>query len=91
MDALSDAEWVAVSKMIMERTPPFREAVGIPRGGVKLGDLLNEHATGNEEDSDNGFTSALPTRARIVGEGCATAVHLGAAGSSVRLLYGRTQ
>ena len=50
MDALSDAEWVAVSKMIMERTPPFREAVGIPRGGVKLGDLLNEHATGNEED-----------------------------------------
>ena len=50
MDALGDAEWVAVSKMIMERTPPFREAVGIQRGGVKLGDLLNEHATGNEED-----------------------------------------
>ena len=34
----------------MEYSPPFREAVGIPEGGVKLGDLLNEHATGNEED-----------------------------------------
>jgi orotate phosphoribosyltransferase-like protein len=34
----------------MERTPPFREAVGIPTGGTKLGDLLNEHATGNEKD-----------------------------------------
>ena len=49
-DALSDPEWFTISKMIMERTPPFREAVGIPRGGVKLGDLLNEHATGNEKD-----------------------------------------
>ena len=50
MDALSDPEWFTIKKMIMEISPPFREAVGIPRGGVKLGDLLNEHATGNEED-----------------------------------------
>ena len=50
MDALSDAEWFTIKKMIMEVTPPFREAVGIPRGGVKLGDLLNEHATGKEGD-----------------------------------------
>ena len=50
MDVLSDPEWFTISKMIMELTPPFREALGIPRGGVKLGDLLNEHATGNEKD-----------------------------------------
>ena len=50
MDALSDAEWFTIKKMIMEVTPPFREAVGIPRGGVKLGDILNLHATGNEGD-----------------------------------------
>ena len=48
MDALSEQDWFTIKKMIMEITPPFREAVGIPRGGVKLGDLLNEHATGKE-------------------------------------------
>ena len=50
MDALSDPEWFTVKKMIMELTPPFKEAVGIPQGGTKLGDLLNEHGTGKEED-----------------------------------------
>ena len=50
MDALSDPEWFTVKKMIMEITPPFKEAVGIPTGGTKLGDLLNEHGTGKEED-----------------------------------------
>ena len=49
-DVLSDPEWVTISKMIMELTPPFREAVGIPRGGIKLAALLNEFATGNEKD-----------------------------------------
>ena len=49
-DALSDSEWFTIKKMIMEYSPPFREVVGIPEGGVKLGNLLNEHATGNEED-----------------------------------------
>ena len=50
MDALSDPEWFTVKKMIMEITPPFKEAVGIPTGGTKLGDLLNEHGTGKDED-----------------------------------------
>ena len=50
MDALSDSEWFTIKKMIMEHAPPFREAVGIPEGGVKLGSLLNEHATGDEKD-----------------------------------------
>ena len=50
MDALSDPEWFTIKKMIMELTPPFKEAVGIPQGGIKLGNLLNEHGTGKEED-----------------------------------------
>ena len=50
MDVLSDPEWFTIKKMIMEHAPPFREAVGIPEGGVKLGSLLNEHATGDEKD-----------------------------------------
>jgi len=49
MDALSEQDWFTIKKMIMEITPPFREAVGIPSGGVKLGDLLNEHATGDPQ------------------------------------------
>ena len=50
MDALSDSEWFTIKKMIMEYSPPFKEVVGIPEGGVKLGNLLNEHATGDEKD-----------------------------------------
>ena len=50
MDVLSDSEWVTIKKMIIELTPPFKEAVGIPTGGSKLGDLLNEHGTGKEDD-----------------------------------------
>jgi|TARA_B110001454_G_C12652531_1_gene406044 hypothetical protein len=50
MDVLSDSEWFTIKKMIIELTPPFKEAVGIPTGGSKLGDLLNEHGTGKEED-----------------------------------------
>ena len=49
-EALSASEWATISKMIMEVTPPFQRALGIPKGGVKLGELLNEHATGNEKD-----------------------------------------
>ena len=49
-DALSDSEWFTIKKMIIEYTPPFREAVGVPEGGIKLGSLLNEHATGDEKD-----------------------------------------
>ena len=36
--------------MIMELTQPFQVAVGVPRGGIKLGKLLNEYATGDEKD-----------------------------------------
>ena len=50
MDALADPEWFTIKKMIMELSLPFRKAVGIPEGGVKLANLLNEHATENMND-----------------------------------------
>ena len=49
MDALSHKEWECIAKMIMELSPPFKEAVGIPRGGNILGKLLNQHGTGKRE------------------------------------------
>jgi orotate phosphoribosyltransferase-like protein len=51
MDALYTDDWRCLAKMIMEyETRPFRKAVGIPRGGVRLGQMLNEYATGNPDD-----------------------------------------
>ena len=49
-DALSDPEWFTISQMIMEIIPPFKEAIGIPTGGTKLGSLLNQYGTGKRED-----------------------------------------
>ena len=49
-DALSDPEWFTISQMIMEITSPFKEAIGIPRGGTKLGNLLNQYGTRKKED-----------------------------------------
>ena len=49
-DALSDPEWFTISQMIMEITPSFKAAIGIPRGGTKLGSLLNQYGTGKRED-----------------------------------------
>ena len=50
MDALSENEWFTIARMILEISPPFHSAIGIPRGGVKLAALLNEFATDNEKD-----------------------------------------
>ena len=47
MDALNDLEWQTIARMIRECSSPYREAIGIPRGCVKLGDILNEFATGD--------------------------------------------
>lgn len=47
-DALSDGDWKCLARMISEvEKRPFQAAVGIPRGGVKLGTYLNEYGTGN--------------------------------------------
>ena len=34
MDALSRDEWECIAEMIIELSVPFREAVGIPKGGT---------------------------------------------------------
>mgnify|MGYP001164987246 FL=1 len=45
-DAISNDEWAALAKMIMEyQTEPFRAAIGIPRGGSPLGFALNAYCT----------------------------------------------
>ena len=49
-DAISDPEWFTISQMIMEISVPFKEAIGIPRGGTKLGNLLNQYGTRKKED-----------------------------------------
>ena len=50
-DAISPEQWDALATMIMDyQKEPFREAVGIPRGGVPLGHALNKYASGNKED-----------------------------------------
>ena len=49
MDALTPNEWDCISTMILEISPPFKEAIGIPRGGSFLGKLMNRHGTGKRE------------------------------------------
>jgi hypothetical protein len=50
-DAITDDEWKCLAKMIMDyQKEPFYEAVGIPRGGLKLAEALNEYASGDSRD-----------------------------------------
>ena len=50
-DALSDNDWKCLARMISEvEKRPFQAAIGIPRGGVKLGTFLNHYGTGNPKD-----------------------------------------
>ena len=51
MDALDEAEWKCIARMIMEyQTEPFQAAIGIPRGGLKLSVYLNDYSTQNNND-----------------------------------------
>jgi len=50
MDAITPPEWFTLSQMILELSEPFREAIGIPRGGMELGTRLNQYGTGNLKD-----------------------------------------
>ncbi len=51
MDALTNAEWKCIARMIMEHQKDFfQAAIGIPRGGLKLSSYLNEYATQNSKD-----------------------------------------
>ena len=46
-DALTVKEWQVLANLILHyEKRPFRIAVGIPTGAVELGNLLNQHATG---------------------------------------------
>ena len=49
-DAISDDEWECIATMIMERAKPFRSAIGVPTGGIKLAEMLNEYGTGSYLD-----------------------------------------
>ena len=51
-DAISDDEWECIATMIMEKAKPFRSAIGVPRGGVKLAEILNEYGTGSDLDPE---------------------------------------
>ena len=51
MDALDEAEWKCIARMIMEyQKEPFQAAIGIPRGGLKLSGYLNKYSTQNPKD-----------------------------------------
>ena len=61
-DAITDDEWRCLAKMVMDyQERPFYKAVGIPRGGLKFAEAMNEYASGTEEDSimicDDVFTT----------------------------------
>ena len=49
MDALSDNEWKCIAHMIIELSQPFRAAIGIPRGGLKLSGYLNDYGSTQKE------------------------------------------
>jgi hypothetical protein len=45
-DGVSKKEWKCLAEMIMDyEKRPFQSAIGIPRGGVLLGALLNQYST----------------------------------------------
>lgn len=44
-DALSDADWECLAYMIAVKSAPFRDVVGIPRGGTKLAHAMAKYAT----------------------------------------------
>ena len=49
-DALSDAEWRTLAKMLLiYEKRPFKVAIGIPTGATQLGNILNEYATGEPQ------------------------------------------
>ena len=52
MDAISYTEWKCIAKMILPYTQytPFREVLGIPRGGKILADILQKDSSGNPSD-----------------------------------------
>jgi hypothetical protein len=44
-DALTNADWQTIALASINHLPPFRRAVGVPRGGIKLARELDKHST----------------------------------------------
>jgi Lar family restriction alleviation protein len=44
-DALTDADWQAIAAAAADSLPHFCEAIGVPRGGLRLAEALNAYAT----------------------------------------------
>lgn len=66
-DAIRPEEWLTLAKMIREYEPQkWSKAVGIPRGGVALGNALDAYSTGNPEDpiliADDVYTTGTSFR-----------------------------
>jgi hypoxanthine phosphoribosyltransferase len=66
-DAISPQEWVTLAQMIKEHEHrPWQKAVGIPRGGVALGEALDAYSTGNPNDpiliADDVYTTGTSFR-----------------------------
>jgi len=50
-DAIRPKEWHVLAQIIKEFEPqPWRKAVGIPRGGISLGNALDKYSTNNPND-----------------------------------------
>jgi hypothetical protein len=43
-DALGDGDWRALAEMVRQLVGPFSGVEGVPRGGLKLAELLRPHA-----------------------------------------------
>lgn len=48
-DVLTAADWECVAFLLSERVAPFREAVGVPRGGLKLAEAMTPYVTPEAE------------------------------------------
>jgi hypothetical protein len=43
-DSLTDTDWKTIAEQSVDHLPKFRQAVGVPRGGLTLAGYLNEYA-----------------------------------------------
>lgn len=53
-DALGPADWAGITAALLEILPPFRQVIGVPRGGLMLADCLRPFGT----DDSNVFLIA---------------------------------
>ena len=49
-DALSDADWAVLARLVSESVPRFKKVIGIPEGGLKLAKALKPFRFPNPEN-----------------------------------------